>query len=82
MHIKINIYIYSANIHVEMIKLAKFISSIMRFPNYKFNGPFYLYNKCDIIFLTVFILTHPACQLFLWEETGAPGENPRPSADR
>ena len=59
-----------------------FISSIMRFPNYKFSGPFYLYNKHDIIFLTVFILTHPACQLFLWDETGAPGENTRPSADR
>ena len=27
-------------------------------------------------------LTHPVkCQLSLWEETGVPGENPRPSAE-
>ena len=28
-----------------------------------------------------FKLTHP-CQLSLWEETGAPGENPRLSVER
>ncbi len=25
-------------------------------------------------------LPNPPCQLSLWEETGVPGENPRPSA--
>ena len=28
-----------------------------------------------------YYLTHPS-QLFLWEETGVPGENPRLSAER
>jgi hypothetical protein len=45
-------------------------------------GLFYLYNKCDITFLTVFILTDQLCRLSLWEETGAPGENPRLSVER
>jgi hypothetical protein len=33
-------------------------------------------------FLTVSIPTHPHCQLSLWEETGAPGENRQLSAER
>ena len=33
-------------------------------------------------FLSVSIPTHPHCQLSVWEETGAPGENPQLSAER
>jgi hypothetical protein len=29
-----------------------------------------------------YVYPNPPCQLFLWEETGAPGENPRLSAER
>jgi hypothetical protein len=37
-----------------------FISSIIRFPNYILRlDYFYIYNNCDITFLTVFVLTHP-----------------------
>jgi hypothetical protein len=28
------------------------------------------------------VYPNPPCQLSLWEETGAPGENPRLSAER
>ena len=39
----------------------------------------YIYTDFLIIFLT--INPNPDCQLFLWEETGEPGENPRLSAE-
>jgi hypothetical protein len=42
--------------------------------------PFYLCNNCDITSLTVFII--PTLLTFPVEETGAPGENPRLSAER
>jgi hypothetical protein len=32
--------------------------------------------------ITVALLLNPPCQLFLWEETGVPGENPPLSAER
>jgi hypothetical protein len=33
---------------------------------------YFIYNNCDITFLTVFILTHPVdFPCGLWEETGA-----------
>jgi hypothetical protein len=37
--------------------------------------------NCDITFLN-YVYPNPPCQLSLWEETGAPGENPRLSAER
>jgi hypothetical protein len=40
------------------------------------------YNNCDITFLTMFIVTHPVNFNSLWEETRAPGENPRLLAER
>jgi hypothetical protein len=40
----------------------------------------YLYNNCDYFLNCVY--PNPPCQLSLWEETGAPGENPRLSAER
>ena len=40
----------------------------------------YLYLQ---FFLIIFLTINPSppCQLSLWEETGEPGENPRPSAE-
>jgi hypothetical protein len=44
------------------------------------------YNKFVIIIIIIIIINcvypNPACQLSLWEGTGAPGENPRLSAER
>jgi hypothetical protein len=39
-----------------------------------------LYNNCDYLLNCVY--PNPPCQLALWEETGAPGENPRLLAER
>jgi hypothetical protein len=37
---------------------------------------------CQLLCLWALSLPNPPCQLSLWEETGAPGENPRLSAER
>jgi hypothetical protein len=42
---------------------------------------FYLYNNCDMTFFVKCVYPNPPCQLSLWEETEAPGENPRLSAE-
>jgi hypothetical protein len=42
----------------------------------------YLYNNRDISYTYNYVYPNPLCQLALWEETGAPGENPRLSAER
>jgi hypothetical protein len=54
----------------------------LRLPDYTRTQGYFIFTII-VILLSVFILTHPAkCQLSLWEETGAPGENPRLSAER
>ena len=45
-------------------------------------SPDYLsYKQLRYYFLSC-VYPNPPCQLSLWEETGAPGENPRLSAER
>jgi hypothetical protein len=50
---------YSANLHVDMIKCALHPVLDAYLITYLAYRLFYLYNNCDITFLTVFILTHP-----------------------
>ena len=49
------------------------------FPLYSAHG---LIVECKTYICTPNLLTHPACQHFLWEETGVPGETPRLSTER
>ena len=59
------------------------LHQVLRLPKLptKLSKTIYFYNNCDITFLTMFY-PNPPCQLSLWEETRAPGENPRLSAER
>ena len=45
-------------------------------------GYFILTTIMILLFLINCVYRNPPCQLSLWEETGAPGENPRLSAER
>jgi hypothetical protein len=57
-----------------------FTSSIIRLPNYilsldlSLQQLWYYFPNC--------VYSNPPCQLSLWEETGAPGENSRLSTER
>ena len=60
-----------------MISVLLFAShQVLRLPNYIHT---YLYNNCDFFLNSVY--ANPPCQLSLWEETGAPEENPRLEAE-
>jgi hypothetical protein len=59
----------------------RFTSGITRLPNYILSLDYLSLQQLWYYFLNC-VYPNPLCQLSLWEETGAPGENPRLSAER
>ena len=68
-----------ASLHVDIIKCA--LHQVFRLPNYIISIYYLIFPTIVICFLNC-VHPNPPCQPSLWEETGAPGENPRLSAVR
>jgi hypothetical protein len=67
----INISTAQISLHVDMVKYAIHLLDYFIFTTIQW---YYFLNRC--------VYPNPPCQLPLWEETGALGENPRLSAER
>jgi hypothetical protein len=66
---------YSAN---YMWTWSNALYQVSRLPNYLLSLDYFIFTTIVISLLrTVLILTHSVNFSSLWEETGAPGENPR-----
>jgi hypothetical protein len=56
------------------------LHQVLRLPNYILSLDYLSLQQLWYYFLNC-VYPNPPCQLSLWEETGAPGENPRLSAE-
>jgi hypothetical protein len=57
-------------------------SSIIRLANYILSLDYFIFTTIVILLSELQVYPNPPCQLSLWEETGAPGENVRLSTER
>ncbi len=65
---------------MDMIKCA--LHQVLRLRNDILSPDYFIFITIVVTFLTACVQPNPLRQLFLWEESGAPGENLRLSLER